>query len=96
LSDNMSLFPYVGLSLKGHLFGEIEEENEYYDETYTINVFDDDDLEDPWNRFQIGWQIGATLNINKYNVGLSYGTDITELGEDMDTKTFKLSLGVNF
>jgi len=36
------------------------------------------------------------LNINKYNVGLSYGTDITELGEDMDTKTFKLSLGVNF
>lgn len=61
-SNGMSLFPYVGVSLKGHITGEIEADMNIYDSyegrTYsvstTLDVFDDDDMEDTWKRFQIG------------------------------------------
>ena len=75
-------------------YGDIESESDSKSESY--NVFDDDDMGDAWKRFQLGWQIGATLNINQYNVGLSYGADLMELAKKTDTKTFKISVGVNF
>ena len=28
-----------------------------------------------WNRVQFGWQIGATLDISKFNVGIGYALD---------------------
>ena len=96
LGDNISLFPYAGLSLKGHLSGDME--MSYYGESETANIFDEDEMGDDgvFKRFQIGWQIGATLNIDKFNVGLSYGTDFMEISKNVDTKTFKVSLGINF
>ena len=70
----------------------------YYGESETANIFDEDEMGDDgvFKRFQIGWQIGATLNIDKFNVGLSYGTDFMEISKNVDTKTFKVSLGINF
>lgn len=96
LGNNVSLLPYAGLSLKGHLSGEME--MSYYGESETADIFDKDEMGDDgvFKRFQIGWQIGATLNIDKFNVGLSYGTDFMEISKNVDTKTFKASLGVNF
>ena len=40
--------------------------------------------------------LNVTKNIDKFNVGLSYGTDFMEISKNVDTKTFKASLGVNF
>lgn len=96
ISDNISLFPYVGVTLKGHLSGEME--MSYDGESITADIFDEDEMGDgaEFNRFQIGWQIGAAVNINKFNVGLSYGTDFMEIADDTDTNTFKVSVGVNF
>ena len=94
--DNMSFFPYVGVSLKGHLAGEME--LSYDGNSMTADIFDEDDMgkDAAYNRFQIGWQIGATLNINKFNFGVSYGTDFMELAKKVDSKTFKASVGFNF
>lgn len=68
----MSLFPYASLSLKGHFSGEMEVS--YYGEPVLVDVFDEDDMGDDgvFERFQIGSQISATLNIDKFNVGFSY------------------------
>lgn len=99
LDEKLSVFPYFGLTFKGNITGtlEVDEEHPYYgEESGEYNVFDDDDMDDPYNRFQIGWQVGASLNYNNLNLGLSYGADIMELGKKLDTNSFKVTLGVNF
>ena len=96
ISDNMSVFPYAGISFKGHIAGELE--ISYDGESTTVDVFDEDEMGDgeTWKRFQLGWQFGATLNISNFNFGLSYGTDFIELAKKVDTKSFKISAGFNF
>ena len=92
----MLWFPYASLSLEGHFSGEMEVS--YYGEPVLVDVFDEDDMGDDgvFERFQIGSQINATLNIDKFNVGLSYGTDFMEMSKNVDTKALRVSVGVNF
>lgn len=46
-----------------------------------INIFSDDeedgmgDKDATWNRFQLGWHVGAGVNFKKVYLGISYGTD---------------------
>lgn len=98
LSDKLSFYPYAGISLKAHLSGEIEyESGNSYDEFESIDVFDKEDMgARVFNRLQLGWQIGATLNFDKFNFGFSFGTDFMELTKNVDTKTVKASIGFNF
>lgn len=91
LPNNLSFFPYFGVALKGHLAGELG-----VDGLGDYDMFDNTDFGEKCNRFQVGWQIGATLNVDKFNFGLSYGTDFVELDDDTDTKTLKISAGFNF
>lgn len=53
-----------------------------------------------WNRFQMGWQIGCGLNIDKLHIALQYGTDfIAAMKHDryaVNSGTFALKLGYNF
>ncbi len=32
-----------------------------------------------WNRVQGGWQIGATLDVRKFNIGIGYALDFNEI-----------------
>lgn len=103
LSDKVTLTPYVGLNVKGHVLGEIsitakaEYEGEVEKEEETLNLFDDEDMEeDPCKRFILGWQIGATLTYNRFNLGVSYGSDLTEFATDTKFMTTAITLGVNF
>ena len=72
-----------------------------YDESY--NLFDKDDVNElygsddwKWNRVQFGWQIGATLDISKFNVGIGYALDFNEITEKTKTSKFMVKLGYNF
>lgn len=96
LGNKISLFPYAGLSLKGHLSGELE--MSYYGKSEVADIFDEDEMGDDgvFKRFQIGWQVGAAFNIDRFNVGLSYGTDFMEISKNVSTKTFKISAGIYF
>ena len=96
LGNKISLFPYAGLSLKGHLSGELE--MSYYGKSEVADIFDEDEMGDDsvFKRFQIGWQVGAAFNIDRFNVGLSYGTDFMEISKNVGTKTFKISAGIYF
>ena len=49
-----------------------------------------------WNRVQVGWQIGTTLDINKFNVGISYALDFNEIAEKTKTSNFSVRVGYNF
>ena len=54
------------------------------------------DKDDEWNRCQVGWQIGATLDINQFNVGIGYALDFNEICEKTKTSKFAVTVGYNF
>lgn len=91
---------------------ELKDDYEYYygdegDEMFEedfgdkdVNLFDKDDMgskDATWKRFQIGWQIGVNARINnKFLVGLSYGSDFSEIFKKAKIKTTSITLGYCF
>lgn len=53
-----------------------------------------------WNRFQLGWHIGADLEFNNFVVGLNYGTDFIPAWKlkknKVNSSTFNIGIGFNF
>lgn len=64
------------------------------------NLFDKDDMgsdDATWNRFQIGWHIGVNARFNnKFLVGLSYGTDFSEIAKKTKINTASITVGYCF
>ncbi len=101
LSDSFSIEPYAGLNATCYLFGnEKIELAGYYEET--LNIFDESEMKDwEWeeamNRFHVGWHVGADLLVNdSYTVGLSYGTDFTDFGNESHWTHWSLGVGFSF
>lgn len=102
INDKLTLKPFTGFYLRANLMGKGKEtytvDGESEDETF--NLFDKDDmtdaLTDKWNRVQVGWQIGTTLDINKFNVGIGYALDFNEIAKKQKTSKFQIRLGYNF
>ena len=96
----MAIKPFTGFYLRANLMGkskyELTVDGESEDETY--NLFDKDDMGDDgtWNRVQVGWQIGTTLDINKFNIGIAYALDFNEIAEKLKSSKFQVRLGYNF
>ena len=90
IKEGMSFVPYAGLFLRYNLSGETELSQ--YGNKVTSDMFDED--EGDGDRIQYGLQIGARLDFNKFNVGVSYGFDINEIMDD--TKTNKIAFTVGF
>ena len=74
------------------IFGERLFKDLYDFWSYIEDMFDED--EGDGDRIQYGLQIGARLDFNKFNVGVSYGFDINEIMDD--TKTNKIAFTVGF
>ncbi len=97
VGENMSIQPYLGLNLKFNLVGKQKyTDSDYPEDDYEINVFDKDDMDPTWKRFQLGWHIGAGLNYKQFYVGLSYGTDFIKIAKKVNTGTFSIGVGYNF
>lgn len=106
INDKLSVFPYVGAYLRGNITGEIKSEGTDFDYDYETGDMKEvkysnemdmfDSKEGDGSRIQVGMQIGATLNIDKYNVGISYGFDFNEILEKTKTNKLALTLGYNF
>ena len=90
LNETSSLFPYVGLTLRGNVLGNYSYDGE------SINAFDEDEAEDmQLKRFQIGWQIGVGATFNTFFVGASYGTDFSEIIEGGKVAMPSITIGFN-
>jgi len=103
VNDKLTIKPFTGLYLRANLMGNASIETTYDGEKIDelsddFNLFDKDDMGDDgvWNRVQVGWQIGTTLDINKFNVGISYALDFNEIAEETKTSKFSVNLGYNF
>ena len=101
-NTNLSVMPYLGLNAQVHVLGQSNASREYEGETetYKTNFFSKDDMEEPYNRFVLGWQIGAMVSYDKYFVGIGYNGPVTSLAKKGDNKIqtsqVNISLGIMF
>ena len=108
IDDDLQIIPFTGVYFRGNLVAKqkyILEGSVYcphYDESASetveekYNLFDDDDVEDTWNRFNFGWQIGAKVAYQNFTAGISYGLDLNEIGEKTKMNNLSISVGYNF
>ena len=98
ISDGIKLAPFAGIYLRGNLLGEMNIDDDYSQYMDDVNFFDDyDDGGYEANRFSFGWNIGVGVEINKFYLGLSYGSDLNEFVEDADKiGTLSATVGFNF
>lgn len=107
INENLALKPYTGFYVRVNLMGKgkYSSDDDYIQEAIedaeydSQNYFDKDDMggkDETWNRCQFGWQIGATLDINKFNVGIGYALDFNEIAEKTKLGIFSARVGYNF
>lgn len=100
---NFSVLPYAGLNLSGYVLGKekytakMKETSESEDFSY----FDKEDMGDEqYNRFVVGWHIGARLFINNLLIGIAYEGPVSNLYKEDDfkinTNQINISLGIKF
>ena len=94
-NTNSVLMPYAGLHAHLHLSGKEKYDNDSY------SFFSEDDMGDSkFNRFTLGWHLGAKLALGKLVVGLAYEGPVTHLYNEDDIKynttQVNISLGFRF
>lgn len=91
-NDKCSIAPFVGITLRGNIFGNYKFEGE------SLNAFDEDEVgeELKLKRFNFGWQVGLGVNINSLYIGASYGSDFNEIIENGKGIVPQITLGLNF
>lgn len=96
----LTIMPYAGLNLQAHLLGQSK--TSYEGESEKFSYFSKDDMNgDPYNRFVVGWQIGARFMYQDYFIGLSYNGPVTNLykySSDLKVRNsqFNISVGLRF
>lgn len=109
-NSNVSIAPYAGLNFRFNIIGKSkmefndEDTEDYYkderDEKLDKNLFDKDDMggkDYVWKRFQVGWQIGVNVRFNNsFLLGVSYGSDFSEIYKKHKVSTTSVTLGYCF
>lgn len=100
-NSSVSLIPYVGVNFRYNISAKEKwtVEGYYEDIEEEFNLFDKDDMgkDGTWNRFQLGWNIGVKARFGeKFLVGLSYGSDFSEIAKKTKISTTSISLGYTF
>ena len=110
-NSDVTVTPFVGVTLRGNIIGKNKVEasatvtapdygvSETKSDEEEYNMFDKEEAggkDYQWKRFQFGWNIGANVAFNKFSVGLSYGSDFSELYKKTKTSNWAVSVGYNF
>lgn len=105
IADEMTLSPYIGLNLKLNLTGKERWDTDSNDPDEKekgkwASVYDKDNWDPTWNRFQMGWHIGVGVQYRPFYFGIQYGTDFIGAYKHKDAKVstgnLKVSLGYCF
>jgi hypothetical protein len=92
-NSTISLDPYVGLKFRFNAWGKAE--YSYNGRKTSIDLFDSN--EGNWKRFQAGMQLGVKARFNNtFFVGIGYGFDFNEIGDNAKVNEVQLSVGLCF
>lgn len=110
--ENLSIIPQIGIDFRINAYGKwsvdldsqlkdaiIQEYGlDFYNTNYSDkNIFDKDDVEEPWNRFLIGSHFGANIQLyKKYIIGYTFGLDFNHIADGCNMKTNAITLGYRF
>lgn len=104
-NSNISLMPFVGAKIRYNLSAKLKyefkedgyEDDDYYDMDTDIDLFDKKEADNPFKRMQLGWQIGLKARFNNsFLVGLSYGSDFSEIAKKTKVGGLNVTLGYTF
>lgn len=103
LNPALTVLPYAGINLRGHLVGNMKMKTtiDGEKESDKMNFFSKDDMDElRFNRICLGWQVGAKVIYERYVFGIGYEGPITHLYNKDDFKVtnnqFNISVGVRF
>lgn len=71
--SNMAITPFVGIDFRVNALARVNDGDEYG----WYSLFDKEEVgeDDTWNRFQMGWHLGARFEYEKFSLAVSGGTD---------------------
>lgn len=109
-NSQFTVTPFVGITLIGNIISssktEVTYDITYYDTDETVTKTSDKEYDNfdkkevgkdaKWDRFQIGWNIGAGVNYKNYYAGLKYGSDLTEVAEETKKSNWAITVGYSF
>ncbi len=103
-NSSVALAPFAGITLRYNISGKLKTsstDDEYEDvDDLDQDVFDKKDMgskDATWKRFQAGWQIGVNAHFgDNWLVGVSYGSDFSELYKKAKISTTSVTLGYRF
>ena len=104
-NTTVSFFPYLGLYARSHIGGSCyvtapnlhTDDNTIYDDRTKTSLFTKSNTNpEPWNRFELGFNIGVKAYFGKFMVGLTYGKAFTDLTKDTRVSELRLSAGMKF
>lgn len=115
VGDDLYIAPYFGFNFKLHALSRLKdvfvwEDDDLQEEWEDINgkeewasVFSKKDMGDKdltWNRFQMGWHLGAGITYKSFYFGLQYGTDFIKAYKykkySISSGNFSAKIGVEF
>lgn len=111
-NSSVSLVPFVGVDFRFNISGkqkieyDYDDDDYYYDDyydddedNYELDLFDKKDMgkNNVWKRFQIGWHIGINAHLGEnWLIGVSYGSDFSEIAKKTKISTTSVTLGYRF
>lgn len=102
-NSSVSIIPFAGAYARYNITGKVKYTGGTKDKDW--DLFDKKDMEDlgltfdnkAFNRLQLGWLIGAKAKLSdSFLVGLSYGSDFSEISKKIKVSTTAISLGYTF
>lgn len=101
IKDKFTIKPYAGIDFKIGLLGRTNyTEPDDDDEAEWGSWYNEDEADDPYKRFNLGWHIGVDFQYRKYNIGLEFLSDITKVASNeyfkISNNGFALKLGYTF
>lgn len=111
-NSKIAIAPFAGLTFRGNILGKIKTEynKDVTDRIPRVatknptnwdsdlNLFNKDDMgnDDVWKRFQIGWQVGVNVYYSSFYAGVSYGTDFSQISQNVKIHTTSVNIGYTF
>lgn len=93
--SNWSFYPYIGIYMRMHIAGNVEEQDTEGNKI-SANVFDRYEFYPTFESFQYGWQSGCNIQYRHFVFGWSYGIDFNKVWKNTRVSTYALNFGYRF
>lgn len=94
LGREFSMIPYTGLYMRLHVSGNLEGKSNRGN--YKYDIFNEEEMEPAFKRFQTGWQLGLDFQYRKFTFGWGYGIDLNKAWKNTRVHTSAFNVGYRF